>query len=293
MTTSYGHRQPSELPCKYFLAGKCANGTACPFAHVSPDARPTCRFFLAGNCKHGSKCVLLHVYPTDSFLEDPEYPTFSDARDGQEDEEALLRDLLMLTVSDESDEEDALDFGAVASAILRASQATHESIVVCRRRQAAHAEIPVATTVSRGNNELVHYGTASFSAAAHPAALSPSFTATTPTTDQAGEGALNKKKDLCAFAVIGKCKFGSSCRNLHGLQCPRCLRFCLHPTELEQNEGAAISGLFHLDHLNTCMHKPSRETPEASEDIECGICLDKVLSKADPRFGILSSVFTN
>lgn len=309
MTTSHG--QPSDLPCKYFLAGRCANGSACSFAHVSPEARPLCRFFLAGDCRHGAKCVLLHAYPTDSFSDDPRYPTFSDVTDEKEDEdddkdydedededyendeEALLRDLLMLTVSDD---DDGLDFAsmsmATATAMLRAAQADYGSAITRRRRRTANAEVPLAAAVPRTGNEPIYYGSPSRSAAGNPAALLPVSTISPPPLTTGLEGdASNKKKDLCAFAVIGKCKFGASCRNLHGLQCPRCLRFCLHPTELEQNEGTAASDLLRLDHLNTCMHKPSREAPEASEDIECGICLEKVLSKADPRFGILSSLF--
>jgi hypothetical protein len=85
-------------------------------------------------------------------------------------------------------------------------------------------------------------------------------------------------KELCVFAVTGKCRFGNVCRNVHGLQCPRCLLNCLHPTDLEQNE----------EHIQECLEKPVKASNTADEEIECGICLDKVLSKPDPRFGLLN-----
>lgn len=84
--------------------------------------------------------------------------------------------------------------------------------------------------------------------------------------------------ELCVFAVTGKCRFGSVCRNVHGLQCPRCLLYCLHPTDLEQNE----------DHIRECLEKPVKASNLEDEELECGICLERVLSKPDPRFGLLN-----
>lgn len=87
-----------------------------------------------------------------------------------------------------------------------------------------------------------------------------------------------EQQELCVFAVTGKCRFGRLCRNIHGLQCPRCLLYCLHPYDLEQNE----------EHIRECLEKPVKATSLADEDIECGICLERVTSKADPRFGLLN-----
>ncbi len=87
------------------------------------------------------------------------------------------------------------------------------------------------------------------------------------------------KEELCIFAMTGKCRYGTVCRNVHGLQCPRCLLFCLHPYDLDQNEA----------HITACLERPVKETAlSVDEDLECGICLEKVLSKADPRFGLLN-----
>lgn len=89
-----------------------------------------------------------------------------------------------------------------------------------------------------------------------------------------------RRKELCIFAVTGKCRYGSLCRSVHGIQCPRCLKFCLHPDDLEQNEG----------HIMECLEQPASHSIEAEEHqrIECGICFETVLSKPDPRFGLLN-----
>ena len=86
------------------------------------------------------------------------------------------------------------------------------------------------------------------------------------------------KRELCVFAVTGKCRYGHLCRNLHGLQCPRCLLYCLHPFDLEQNEA----------HIEECFSKPACQKSSAEDEIECGICLERVADKPDPRFGLLN-----
>ena len=89
-----------------------------------------------------------------------------------------------------------------------------------------------------------------------------------------------KKNELCVFAISGKCRFSSACRNVHGLQCPRCLLYCLHPTDLDRNEV----------HINECLMSNSapRVLTTEDEDRECGICYEPVRGKADPRFGLLA-----
>ncbi len=88
------------------------------------------------------------------------------------------------------------------------------------------------------------------------------------------------RKELCIFAITGKCRYGPMCRSVHGIQCPRCLKFCLHPDDVDQNE----------EHIQQCLDSPSATCLTSEEDsrIECGICFDQVLGKADPRFGLLN-----
>lgn len=92
--------------------------------------------------------------------------------------------------------------------------------------------------------------------------------------------AQKKGNELCVFAISGKCRFGTTCRNVHGLQCPRCLLYCLHPTDLDRNEA----------HINECLmsNTAPRMLTAEDEDRECGICYEPVRQKGDPRFGLLA-----
>lgn len=84
--------------------------------------------------------------------------------------------------------------------------------------------------------------------------------------------------DLCAFSIMGKCRYGSFCRNVHGLQCPRCLLYVLHPIDMERNE----------DHLSECLSKPESAPIAELQQITCGLCHTPVLQGSDPRFGLLN-----
>ncbi|CAG8518464.1 703_t:CDS:2 [Paraglomus occultum] len=77
---------------------------------------------------------------------------------------------------------------------------------------------------------------------------------------------------LCPFAMAGICRYGDRCRNLHGLSCPKCRKLVLHP------RGSVEE---HQAHISSC-------NPIPQEDIECGICYERVLSKPDARFGLLN-----
>lgn len=264
---------PNPLPCKFFLNGRCSAGEACSFSHVTN--RPVCTFYLAGNCKHGTACAMLHA----STINDTSPALDSEAhKDVMNEDDGILKELLNLTVSSDSDV-DQMDFGMEARRIIEQ-----------RKENAPFVSNPFINTNSNDRVKLsrphalpsyTHPSFSGMSQASHRTNMTQSQNVSTssmtpsilPTTNN-----LDKKHELCAFAVIGRCRFGLACRNLHGLQCPRCLRHCLHPTDLDQNE----------DHLMTCMHKPVRECPEGAEEIECNICFEKVLSKPDPRFGILA-----
>ncbi|KAI9341017.1 hypothetical protein DFJ73DRAFT_844130 [Zopfochytrium polystomum] len=66
--------------CKFFIEGRCREGTSCRFIHPSSDAasvgsstpisNETCRYFLAGVCRFGSHCRWSHSVTDVAHLPD-------------------------------------------------------------------------------------------------------------------------------------------------------------------------------------------------------------------------------
>ncbi|KAJ0094281.1 hypothetical protein Patl1_17226 [Pistacia atlantica] len=87
---------------------------------------------------------------------------------------------------------------------------------------------------------------------------------------------------ICSFAAAGNCPRGEKCPHIHGDMCPTCGKHCLHPFRPEERE----------EHLKTCEKKQKHlEALRRSQEIECSVCLDRVLSKSTPaerKFGLLS-----
>lgn len=87
---------------------------------------------------------------------------------------------------------------------------------------------------------------------------------------------------ICAFAAAGKCPRGDTCRQLHGDLCATCGKHCLHPYRPAERE----------EHIKQCQHNQKRlEALRNSQEIECSVCLDRVLSKptaAERKFGLMS-----
>ena len=46
-----------------------------------------------------------------------------------------------------------------------------------------------------------------------------------------------RNQKLCPFDMAGKCKYGENCRYLHGIKCPICEKYCLHPFRPEEHSG--------------------------------------------------------
>ncbi|KAI8996055.1 hypothetical protein BC832DRAFT_567774 [Gaertneriomyces semiglobifer] len=90
---------------------------------------------------------------------------------------------------------------------------------------------------------------------------------------------------LCPFAMNGNCRYGDGvCRYLHGLPCPVCGKECLDPRKSME---------VHMEHIEACERKKEQEEKfrsqlEDSEDVECVVCMERVLGKSDPRFGLLN-----
>lgn len=87
---------------------------------------------------------------------------------------------------------------------------------------------------------------------------------------------------ICSFAAAGDCPRGNQCPHMHGDICTTCGKKCLHPFRPEERE----------EHTKECEKKQKHiEALKKSQDIECSVCLDRVLSKATPgerKFGLLT-----
>ncbi|KAK4591867.1 hypothetical protein RGQ29_016360 [Quercus rubra] len=89
-------------------------------------------------------------------------------------------------------------------------------------------------------------------------------------------------RPICSFAAAGNCPRGEKCPHLHGDLCPTCGKHCLHPFRPEERE----------EHMKSCEKKQKHlEALKHSQEIECSVCLERVLSKptaAERKFGLLS-----
>ncbi|XP_022148808.1 E3 ubiquitin-protein ligase makorin isoform X2 [Momordica charantia] len=88
---------------------------------------------------------------------------------------------------------------------------------------------------------------------------------------------------ICSFiAGGGVCPRGENCPHIHGDICPTCGKQCLHPFRTDERE----------EHMKACEKKQKHiEALKHSQDIECSVCLERVLSKSElgeRKFGILS-----
>ncbi|CAN6703122.1 unnamed protein product [Malus baccata var. baccata] len=87
---------------------------------------------------------------------------------------------------------------------------------------------------------------------------------------------------ICSFAAAGNCPRGEKCPHIHGDICPSCGKHCLHPYRPLERE----------EHMKICEEKQKQlEALKCSQEIECSVCLERVLSKptvAERKFGILS-----
>ncbi|KAL9354582.1 hypothetical protein Peur_052552 [Populus x canadensis] len=92
-----------------------------------------------------------------------------------------------------------------------------------------------------------------------------------------------KKEDrpLCSFDVAGDCPHGDKCSFVHGDLCPTCGKHSLHPFQADERE----------EHVKSCeKNQKFLVAVKRSEEIECSVCLDRVLSKptaAERKFAVL------
>ncbi|RWR72685.1 zinc finger protein [Cinnamomum micranthum f. kanehirae] len=89
-------------------------------------------------------------------------------------------------------------------------------------------------------------------------------------------------RPICAFAAATECPHGEKCLHIHWDLCSTCGKHCLHPYRSDERD----------EHIKQCLKNKERlEALRHSQELECSVCLDRVLSKATPaerKFGLLS-----
>lgn len=119
--------------------------------------------------------------------------------------------------------------------------------------------------------------TSATSSLPRPSAVSSSTAATAIPFSQVrvGNKMISQLPTLCKFSYE-ECKFGDRCRAVHGLQCPSCLLYVLHPKQSEKD---------HQEHIAECIK--NRAAEERSAEMECVVCFDTIRKKGKGSFGLL------
>ncbi|VVB06739.1 unnamed protein product [Arabis nemorensis] len=102
------------------------------------------------------------------------------------------------------------------------------------------------------------------------------------TFNPATAAAKPEEQPICSYAAAGDCPRADECPHIHGNICPTCGKRCLHPFRLEERE----------EHKIACEKKHKQlQALTLSQEIECCVCLERVLSKPTPaerKFGLLT-----
>ncbi|KAJ8905931.1 hypothetical protein NDN08_002432 [Rhodosorus marinus] len=85
--------------------------------------------------------------------------------------------------------------------------------------------------------------------------------------------------ELCSFHVTNDCRYGSTCRYLHGNQCSYCLSNVLHPVDEDRADE-------HVQNCAAMMGISQTTSTEAQESITCGICMNQTRGLGR-KFGML------
>lgn len=300
----FGADKKSQKPCRFYAPGKCAAGSRCAFRHGSPADEESDDY---PDMTHITSSMDQLAFLDDDFVSKATASVFAPASKTSAFDftsESLFsssskprRSLLPSFLLDEcgSEPEDLLPESKQPI-----TEELQDPVVFLERPASAAPRMtstptpspsPVSTTRTGGISygDAIRIGKPEKTATNAPQgySLTPSAVVESePNFDDFEEAdayvpvptSRSTSDELCAFSILGKCRYGHYCRNLHGLQCPRCLLYILHPTDMQRNE----------EHLFECLSKPESTTFSDLHQIKCGICNEPVLQKVDPRFGLLN-----
>ncbi|VVA33968.1 PREDICTED: E3 ubiquitin-ligase [Prunus dulcis] len=240
--------------CKFFAHGACLKGEHCEFSH-DWKATPNniCTFYQKGACAFGSRCRYEHVKASRAQS--------SGSSSSPNSRQSLVVDSLSLShPSRTSSSGVALSPGILselsASTGILSELSASSSPFLPPSKPAWNGSLDDDDYSDNGDND----------------------------DDGAGVTRSTRPEDhaICSFAAAGNCPRGEKCPHIHGDICPSCGKHCLHPYRPMERE----------EHMKTCEEKQKQlEALKRSQEIECSVCLERVLSKptvAERKFGILS-----
>jgi hypothetical protein len=102
---------------------------------------------------------------------------------------------------------------------------------------------------------------------------------------------------VCITWFDKRSRFRDKCRYVHGDKCPHCLKNCILPNNPDHKSKHIEScklpkSMQLLDPSNAIegvFLAQAREIINKSREMECCVCLEVVVNKADSRFGLLST----
>ncbi|KAJ3196183.1 pre-rRNA-processing protein esf1 [Irineochytrium annulatum] len=255
-------------PCRFYSIGTCTKGSACKFAHDRGNKDLVCSFYLQGNCKFGNYCALPH-------------------RRLKEKESASAPPIVVPPGKPFS--------------VNRPSAPPVKS-----RTVPVPAPIPLDydvfdPTLPPIDDDLARVnGPHGWPSDYAPEDLLPGPSETSPSHSEAVT--LQQEYPYKPYSAVAKTNLSDSeaqsgetvysnapvrgavqNRYVHGLQCPVCRKFCLHPNWAVEEVNEHVLNCS----KSTAESAATTQRDSESSSMECVVCMERVYSKRDPRFGLL------
>ncbi|CAM6097259.1 unnamed protein product [Calypogeia fissa] len=258
----------SRVLCKYFMHGACLKGDNCEFSHDWSDpASNICTFYQRGYCSYGNRCRYEHVKLENTPLASTPSRVLNTARKPSVVSSSTSKPV---TIRNPVSVRDSTTVGrspvvAVTGGLSNKGSFEAEGTGEFSRMQVT-GESPESgwQIISESQEDELF-------------SIEQEMEVARLVDDNDSED-----EPICASAASGRCSHGASCKYLHGDLCPTCGKHCLHPLRTQERE----------EHLRVCAQNRKRlEALLISQDIECTVCLERVLAKpvpAERKFGILS-----
>jgi E3 ubiquitin-protein ligase makorin len=271
MSQKRGTKGKSPLPCKFFLEGCCTAGEKCRFLHpargTASKSQPkpgsidlVCNFFASkdGYCKEGSKCPYKHERPVAVEKPDPRKQKLVFKHASKEKAEATRpnawANIPAAAAAEKASGEESI---FEPEEVLDDDLFEPEEIIDDDEEDGVYFYGAVGQGFEQRPDPAASYSAVAVQGIPEEQLLAEEMQQMAMTQEQ--WPVASQQVELCQFFLQGDCRYGQSCRFAHMLQSPE-----------EQHEQQWV-----------------QQEMAASQDLECGICFENVLSKGE-RFGLLT-----